>query len=116
MNKACTADENRRALETCRAAGLTTLVTVIVGFPGETPATVDETYALLAAAPPDVFYVAAFSTWVEGVPVLEPQTKKKLGLVTLDAKVPSPAPYWRHPGMSCDEVSHHVKRLNERLI
>ncbi|AKF03497.1 B12-binding domain-containing radical SAM protein [Sandaracinus amylolyticus] len=115
MNKACTADENRRALINCRKVGLTSLVTVIVGFPGETRETVDETYALLASAPPDVFYVVAFSTWVEGVPILKDESKKKHGLVTLGG-VPSPAPYWRHPGMSCTEVSHEVKRLNEKLI
>ena len=116
MNKACSVDKNRRALEVCRAEGLTTLVTVIVGFPGETPATVDATFELLRSAPPDVFYVAPFSTWVESVPVLSGDSRKKFGLVTLQKGVQSPAPYWSHDTMTCTEVASEVRRLNRRLM
>ena len=115
MNKACDAETNRRALEVCREVGLTSLVTVIVGFPGDTPARVDETYELLRAAPPDVFYVAPFSTWVEGVPILREESKQKHGLVTLSG-VQSPAPYWEHTTMSCTEVMHESRRLNRKLM
>jgi hypothetical protein len=116
MNKKCTVEKNRRGLRNCREIGLTTLVTVIVGFPGETEATVRDTFEFLRTSPPDVFYVAPFSTWAEKVPILNERNRQRFSIVTLASDVPSPAPYWKHATMSCADVGHWMRWLNRRLM
>ncbi|MBI4822600.1 MAG: radical SAM protein [Deltaproteobacteria bacterium] len=114
MNKRTTVEKNRRALEVCRAVGLTSLVTVIVGYPGETRRTVDATYSLLESAPPDFYHAAPFNTRVESVPILSDESRRRHELVTAGG-VSSSAPYWRHSTMSCTEVPQLVDELRRRM-
>jgi radical SAM superfamily enzyme YgiQ (UPF0313 family) len=115
MDKACTVEANARALANCRKHGLTSVVSLIVGFPGETRQTLERTYAFLAATPPDFYFLATFSTRVAGVPLLSPENRARFGLRVMDG-LRSMAPYWEHATMSCAEVGGHVRDLDRRLM
>lgn len=115
MAKRTTVADNARALDVCRMAGLTTVISLIVGFPGETQKTLEATRAFLADHPSDFHFLATFSTRVAGVPVLQPATAAPLGLVT-DANPRTVSPYWRHHTMSCDAVGNHTRWLSRALI
>jgi anaerobic magnesium-protoporphyrin IX monomethyl ester cyclase len=115
MDKACTVESNARALDNCRRHGLTSVVSLIVGFPGETRESLDRTYDFLAATPPDFYFLATFSTRVAGVPLLRPENRARFGLRVADG-LRSMAPYWEHATMSCTEVGRHVRDLDRRLM
>ncbi|HKI06642.1 MAG TPA: radical SAM protein [Thermoanaerobaculia bacterium] len=115
MDKACTVEANAHALKNCRKHGLTTIVSLIVGFPGETVQTLDRTYRFLAESPPDFYFLATFSTRVAGVPLLQPENRQRFGLRVMD-NLRSMAPYWEHDTMSCAEVGNHVRALDRRLM
>jgi anaerobic magnesium-protoporphyrin IX monomethyl ester cyclase len=114
MNKRTTVRDNLRALATCRAEGLTTLVSLVVGYPGETADTLRATCDVLAQAPPDFHFLAAFSTRVASVPVLQPENAQRFGLVT-DDNPRTVSPYWLHDTMSCTEVGGHVRTMTREL-
>lgn len=118
MDKACTIEANARALANCRKHGLTSIVSLIVGFPGETPESLERTYRFLAATPPDFYFLATFSTRVAGVPLLRPENRERFGLRVRDGlrSFRTMAPYWEHATMSCAEVSRHVRALDRRLM
>lgn len=115
MDKQCTVEANHRALANCRAVGLTSVVSLIVGFPGETESTLDTTFRFLAATPPDFYFLATFSTRVAGVPVLDAANRQRFGLRT-DANPRTVAPYWEHRTMSSRDVGNHVRRLHRRIM
>jgi hypothetical protein len=91
------------------------VVSLIVGFPGETEASLERTYRFLEAAPPDFYFLATFSTRVAGVPLLQVANRARFGLDVM-ANLYSMAPYWRHRTMSCADVGNHVRRLDQRLM
>jgi hypothetical protein len=115
MHKRTTVQQNARALATCRRLGLRTVVSLVVGFPGETPATLDNTAAFLEATPPDFHFQANFSTRVATVPILRPEHAEPHDLVT-DENLRTVSPYWRHRTMSCADVGHHVRALARTLV
>lgn len=115
MDKACTVEANARALRNCRKHGLTSIVSLIVGFPGETPETLDRTFRFLAESPPDFYFLATFSTRVAGVPLLRPENRERFGLRVME-NLRSMAPYWEHATMSSAEVGNHVRALDRRLM
>ena len=115
MNKVCTVEANGRALENCRKHGLTSIISLIVGFPGETTETLERTYRFLESSPPDFYFLATFSTRVAGVPLLQLENKQRFGLQVMD-NLYSMAPYWRHNSMSCTEVGDHVRALDQRIM
>ena len=115
MNKNCTVEANRQALSNCRKHGLTTVVSMIVGFPGENAASLERTYRFLEATPPDFYFLATFSTRVAGVPLLRPENRARFALEVMP-NLFSMAPYWRHRTMSCSEVGNHVRALDQRLM
>jgi anaerobic magnesium-protoporphyrin IX monomethyl ester cyclase len=114
MNKKCTVEQNRIALENCRKAGIASVTTVIIGFPGETPDSIDDTFRLLKETPPDLYYAAAFNTRFEYVPILEKEQAERFGLQTLRGGHSS-IPYWRHDSMSSTEVAHWQRRFSRRM-
>ncbi len=115
MNKRCTVESNYLAIQNCRAAGITSVVSVIVGFPEETEQTIQETIQFLDHSRPDFHFLATFSVRVEDVPILNEQSRKKYGLVKHDNPY-SFAPYWKHATMSCEKVGIYVRQMNEYLI
>ncbi|NOD99517.1 radical SAM protein [Ruegeria sp. HKCCD6228] len=115
MNKKSDVGHNVQALINCREAGLTTAITLIVGFPGETKASLRETLKRLKEAPPDLFFGGGFNTRMVSMPVLQPDQRRRFGLVTqLDHL--SSAPYWKHDTMSCRDVPSGLRWLNRSLI
>jgi len=115
MNKRTRVASNARALDNCRKAGLTTVVTLIVGFPGETQKSIDATYEFLRDHPPDFYFLATFSTRVSGVPVLNQSNRQRFGLVTMENER-TVSPYWKHTTMDCLEATTHQWQLSEKLI
>lgn len=115
MNKACTVEANRQALVNCRRYGLTSVISLIVGYPGETAQSLERTYQFLESAPPDFYFLATFSTRVAGVPLLQAELKQRFGLRVMD-NLYSMAPYWEHATMSCSEVGNHVRALDKKLM
>lgn len=115
MTKRTTVRENGIALDQCRAAGLTTLISLIVGFPGETRRTLEDTLLFLADHPSDFHFLATFSTRVAGVPILQPENAALYQLET-DDNIRTVSPYWRHETMSCADVGNHARWLARALI
>ncbi len=115
MNKRTTVRDNARALDNCRRGGLTTVVSLIVGFPGETTRTLQHTADFLAATPPDFHFLATFSTRVATVPILRPENADRYDLIT-DENHRTVSPYWRHHTMSCDEAGAQTRALTRTLI
>jgi radical SAM superfamily enzyme YgiQ (UPF0313 family) len=115
MNKQCSVEDNAKALDNCRAVGLTSVVSLVVGFPGESEASLATTYRFLRDHPPDFYFLAIFSTRVAGVPVLNAANRARFGL-HVDSNPRTVAPYWRHASMSSADVGRHVRRLNRQLI
>lgn len=115
MDKQCTVEANAQALENCRRIGLTSVISLIVGFPGETAETLEATYRFLQATPPDFYFLATFSTRVANVPVLNAANRARFALST-DQNPHTVAPYWQHASMSSGEVGNHVRALNLRLM
>jgi len=115
MNKRTDKESNGRALDNCRKYGLTSVVTLIVGFPGETEATVRETLEFLRAHPCDFHFVATFSTRVQGVPILSDEMKARFDLVSMSTLY-TVAPYWDHSTMGCFEATQWSRWLGTKLI
>ena len=114
MNKRCTVEANKLALRNCREVGITTLATVIVGFPGETAETIEQSFQCLRESPPDIYYLAPFNTRVEYVPILNDESRARFGIET-ETDGRSSAPYWRHDTMECTEVGEHIRRFHRRM-
>ncbi|MBZ5636153.1 MAG: radical SAM protein [Acidobacteriia bacterium] len=115
MDKACTVESNGRALDNCRKYGITSVVSLIVGFPGESAGTLARTLEFLRQHPPDFFFLAPFSTRATGVPLLTEANRHRFDLHTAD-HLKTGAPYWRHRTMSCAEVGNHVRELHRSIM
>ncbi len=115
MSKHCTLEENIKAIENCRKYGITSLVSLIVGFPGETDESIEMTYELIKNTKPDFFFIATFSTRAAGVPILSNENRKKFG-IWIDENVFSVSPYWDHATMSASEVGSRVRNLQLRFM
>jgi anaerobic magnesium-protoporphyrin IX monomethyl ester cyclase len=115
MNKRTDKETNGRALDNCRKYGLTSVVTLIVGFPGETEATVRETLEFLREHPCDFHFVATFSTRVQGVPILSDEMKARFDLISMSTLY-TVAPYWDHSTMGCFEATQWSRWLGIKLI
>lgn len=110
MNKRATVAQGLRALANCHATGITTLITLILGYPGETDATLRDTLDFVRAARPDFVYLAPFMTRIESVPVLGEESRRRFGLVT-SGGLGSSAPYWRHDTMCASELAERWSRF-----
>ena len=115
MNKRCSVEENAMALDNCRKQNVTSIISLVVGYPGETAETIDRTFEFLKEHPSDFFFAATFSTRVAGVPVLSPANKAKYGLRTGSTPY-TVAPYWLHDTMTCSLAADYARRLTRRLM
>jgi radical SAM superfamily enzyme YgiQ (UPF0313 family) len=115
MAKACTVESNGRAIDNCRKYGITSVVSLIIGFPGESAETLERTLEFLRNHPPDFFFLAPFSTRATGVPVLNEANRLRFELETAN-HLKTGAPYWRHATMSCAEVGGHTRRMYRRIM
>jgi anaerobic magnesium-protoporphyrin IX monomethyl ester cyclase len=60
MNKNVTVQENEMAIQWAREAGLTSRAFFVIGFPGETEETIEETKWFIERTDPDQFFVSNF--------------------------------------------------------
>lgn len=114
MNKRCTVEQNLQAIKNCRKHGVISMVSLIVGYPGETEETLNDTLNFMREARPDFHFLATFSVRIEDVPMFKQPYKERFGLEKMDNPY-SFAPYWRHDTMSCTEVGNHVRHLGMQL-
>ncbi len=114
MNKRCTVENNLEAIRNCRKYGLSSLISLIVGFPGETEETLQDTLDFMREARPDFHFLATFSVRIEDVPMFNAANKSRFGLQRMENAY-SFAPYWRHKTMCCSEVGNHVRSLGRAL-
>ena len=68
INKQCKVEDNLRAIEDARRAGLVSKVFLIVGLPGETPETIEETKQFIDQADPDCYTLFTFVPY-PGTPI-----------------------------------------------
>lgn len=115
MEKACTVESNARAIDNCRKYGITSVVSLIVGFPGETAETLERTLEFMRRHPPDFFFLAPFSTRATGVPVLNEVNRSRFDLRAAN-HLNTGAPYWQHATMSCAEVGGHTQRMYHAIM
>jgi len=115
MDKACTVESNARAIDLCRKHGITTVASLIVGFPGESRETLARTLDFLRSHPPDFFFLAPFSTRATGVPMLSASNRARFQLETMN-HLRTGAPYWRHRTMSSLEMGNHLRHLHRTIM
>lgn len=115
MNKRATVAEGARALVNCHETGLVTFVSLILGFPGETDATLRDTLDFVRETGPDFTYLAPFMTRIESVPVLSEASRARFGLVT-EGGLGSSAPYWRHDTMCSSELADRWQWFTHAVI
>ena len=114
MQKKCTVETNLAAMKRCAEVGLSSLVSVIVGYPGETVDTIEATFAHLAEGEPDFYYAAPFSVQLGDIPVMSAESRERFGLVANPEA--SSDRYWKHATMDCAEAVDHVVAFNERMM
>lgn len=101
MRKRCDVDAARRGIDALLGAGVHVLATFVVGFPGETRASLDATAAFLNGIRRDargrIEYLAFPFRAVPGAPVDRPERRRELELSGSFGR-------WRHATMTSDEV------------
>jgi radical SAM superfamily enzyme YgiQ (UPF0313 family) len=101
MNKAATVDKYERGIERLRRHGILTFASFIVGFPGETAQTLDETQSFIERTAPD-YYRAQLWYDETGTPIESQRAKYGIsgqGFV------------WTHETMESLEAMDHVDRI-----
>ncbi|HEX2254145.1 MAG TPA: PhpK family radical SAM P-methyltransferase [Thermoanaerobaculia bacterium] len=101
MNKKASADHYRRGIEMLRRHGILTFGSFIVGFPGESAATVAETVEFIRENKVDYFRAQMWYNEA-GTPIH--QQKEKYG-ITGDGFV------WTHDSMDSLEAMDHIERM-----
>lgn len=113
MNKRQTVEKNAQALLACRELGVSTIVTLVLGFPGETRATIEETYRFLERTRPDFYLLALLNTRMEGVPLLSPESRARFALEDWnDGRTNQP--FFRHATMDAREAMDLLEALDDR--
>jgi radical SAM superfamily enzyme YgiQ (UPF0313 family) len=101
MKKRSNLEATRAGIEALSAAGVHVLTTFVLGFPGETRASIDASIAFLNAFRRDtrgrVEYSAFPFQLLPGAPVDRPERRRELGLTGLLDR-------WDHPTMSAEDV------------
>jgi anaerobic magnesium-protoporphyrin IX monomethyl ester cyclase len=114
MNKRCTVESNLEAIHNCRKYGISSLISLIVGYPGETAETLNDTLIFMRKARPDFHFLATFSVRIEEVPMFNVVNRTRFGLQRMENAY-SFAPYWRHNTMCCSEAGNHVRAMGMAL-
>jgi radical SAM superfamily enzyme YgiQ (UPF0313 family) len=101
MRKRCDVGAARRGIDALLGAGVHVLATFVVGFPGETRASLDHTAAFLNGLRRDargrIEYLAFPFMVIPGAPVDRPERRRALGLTGAFGR-------WRHETMTSDDV------------
>jgi p-methyltransferase len=101
MNKAATIEKYAKGMEMLRARGVMTFGSFIVGFPGETEETVNETIDFIRATKPD-FYRTQMWYCEAGTPI---QNQRETFQIEGEGFV------WSHSTMDSLEAMDHIDRM-----
>lgn len=101
MNKAATVERYAEGIKLLREHGIATFGSFIIGFPGETDETVQETVNFIRENKPD-FYRAQMWYCEPGTPIFREKEKYQ---ISGDGFV------WQHGSMSSPEAMDHIERL-----
>jgi radical SAM superfamily enzyme YgiQ (UPF0313 family) len=129
MKKGTTVESNLRAMENCNAAGIPTGCTLVVGFPGETEETFNETLSMLeehsgSVVAPLVWYPAEIED--SKVPIMQPDRISRFGIEVewgnysvstsvWGKQVNLPFPLrWRHKTMETEQAVHLACRVADK--
>lgn len=108
MNKRVSAEQNLEAVCALNSAGIDTYCTFVVGFPGETSASVQNTIDLLNRFPSDRDALNFYHAFPFILPPLAPvstrEMRKRFKLIGLQSS-------WRHPTMNFKEATEQVIRI-----
>ncbi len=114
MNKRQTVDKNRDAIRRCRELGVSTIVTLILGHPGETRDTAAATYRFVEESRPDFYLLALLNTRMEGVPLLTGESRARFSLEDWnDGRTNQP--YFRHATMDAREAMELLEEIDRRI-
>lgn len=112
MGKDASAESILKGIQCFSDAGINTKSTFIVGYPGETEATIQNTVALLNAYPTDGPALHRFLFFQFGVlplsTVASPASRAQYNLRGYGY-------HWSHSTMTSDEASHHMESIADRL-
>lgn len=112
MNKRATPEMYLEAIDLLNSHGISTQLYIIIGYPGETRETVDNTVALLnqfAHEGPAINQLLVFPFgFVPLSPVYEPTTARKYGLSGYMQE-------WTHQTMTSDEALEHALGIYDRV-
>lgn len=106
MNKRVTAAENRRAFGLLRESPVGYRISVMVGYPGETPEDYENTHRFLVDEYRGHFMLSVFSFLDETMPVW--QDAERFGLQILDRDDPDYS--WKHVGMDVETARTLMRR------
>lgn len=101
MNKAASVERYAEGIKALRQHGIATFGSFIVGFPGETDETVEETISFIREHKPD-FYRAQMWYCEPGTPIFREKEKYQ---IAGDGFV------WQHGSMTSLEAMDHIERL-----
>ena len=105
MNKQVTPQQLHEGIQSLKKVGIITFALFIVGFPGETEETINDTVDFINKSKPD-FYVLNRWTCEEGTAVW-----KNRDLYHLECR----NGVWKHDTMTHDQVPDVIKDMNQRI-
>lgn len=112
MNKRATRDQTLNAVKLLNQNGINTLSTIILGFPGETQASVDNTISLLNSYPDDGPIINNYYPFVLEMPplapVASPQSRVKYGIT-------GGGEDWKHKTMNVTEAREQLLRCFKEI-
>lgn len=113
MSKFVSRSKSIKAIENAKQAGLFTVGNFIIGFPGEIPASIDNTRQLILDAAPDIYSVQAFQIRDRNMPILA-----EADAYHLDIHHDANGVYqsWTHDTMSSEQAEHFVQDFEYQLL
>jgi anaerobic magnesium-protoporphyrin IX monomethyl ester cyclase len=106
MNKLVTSADNRCAFELLRDSAVSYRISVMVGYPGETPEDYEQTHRFLVDEFAGHYMLSVFSFLDETMPVWN--DAERFGLRILDSENPDYG--WTHSGMDADTATALQRR------
>lgn len=105
MNKSASVDRYRRGITALKARGIMTFASLIIGFPGETAETVENTFRFLEETQPTYFRAELYYHDVN-TPIQQRAD---------EFQIRGAGYSWRHATMDWREASDHIDRLYRRV-
>lgn len=130
MNKQTTVAQNKQALNNCDEVGIFSTTSLIIGFPGETSETIQQTERFIVEnSVAEVFlhvWVPDFSPHSK-VPIMQPDVKRKFNIQESDISLKTQLNYygqnvdfefgfnWKHSTMNLEQSLYHALYLSDKI-